>query len=207
MSRHRRVRPIVALTLLDTLRMRDRPQEFLRQEDPSVTLPRRLGLSTVVSSQIEKYERAVKTRELLREDEVANLVALVLRREDGRDVMRTVGERLASDLVPEPGWRRALPAALRRWWGRRAVAGVARGLFRELRARSDRGLLVLEAPDHFLLRAAPDGGACDAVAGLSDHGMGRAAGERWHATHDACAGQGAPMCTWTVHPYEDTEGD
>jgi hypothetical protein len=39
---------VVALTLLEVIRAQDLPTEVLEQEDTSVTLPRRLGLSDVV---------------------------------------------------------------------------------------------------------------------------------------------------------------
>src|SRR3990172_5430231 len=40
----RRVRPVVALRLLEVMRDQDVPPEGLEEEDPTVTLPRRLGL-------------------------------------------------------------------------------------------------------------------------------------------------------------------
>lgn len=203
MSRARRVRPIVALTLLETLRIRDRPEEFLMQEDPSVTLPRRLGLSTVVRSQIGRYEQAVRSREQVREDEVAPLVALVLRREDAREVLTTVGERLAADSVGHLGWERALPGGLRVRAGRRRVGRALKGLFPGLRAESDRGGVVLSGTEHFLLRAAPGGEACAVVGGFGVHGMRRLVGGSWRAEHPECVGEGAGACVWNVTPTVD----
>lgn len=200
MSRARRVRPIVALTLLETLRVRDRPEEFLMQEDPSVTLPRRLGLSTVVRSQIDRYERAVKTRELLREDEVAPLVALVLRRDDARDVLESVGRRLAADCVGRLGWQRALPRALRMGEARRKVGKALRTLFPGLRTRSNRETVVLTGSDHFCIRAAPGGEACAVVGGFGVQGMKRLVGGDWDVDHDPCIGTGAAACVWTITP-------
>ena len=204
MTRPRRVRPILALTLLDTLRIRDRPDEFLMQEDPSVTLPRRLGLSTVVSSQIDRYEQAVKTREQLREDEVAPLVALVLRRDDAPEVMKTVGQRLASDSVGLLGWKRLLPGGLRVWAGRRQVGAALKGLFPGLQATSDRGEVVLSGRDHFLIRAAPGGEACAVVAGFGVHGMERLIGGTWRAEHSQCLGSGGSECTWRVTTFNES---
>lgn len=204
MTRPRRVRPILALTLLDTLRLRDRPEEFLMQEDPSVTLPRRLGLSTVVSSQIGRYEQAVKTREQLREDEVAPLVALVLRREDAVEVLTTVGERLASDSVGHLGWKRALPGGLRTWAGSRQVGSALKGLFPGVKVTSDRGVMVLSGRDHFLIRAAPGGEACAVVSGFGAHGMERLIGGTWRAEHDQCVGRGGGECTWKVTSFNQS---
>ncbi len=198
----RGIRPIVALTILDTLRILDRPTEFLRQEDPAVTLPRRLGLSTVIQSQIDRYEQAVRTKEQLREDEVGNLIALVLRREDAPVVLRTVGERLASDLFSVRTWHTLWPRKLRRWQGRRQVGGALRDLFGDLDGKSDGGGLLLSSTDHFFIRAAPDGGACETVTGFARHALERVAGEPWEAEHTSCVGRGDTACEWTVDPGE-----
>ena len=57
-----RVAPVFGLTLLESLRDQDLPEEFLQDENPSVTMPRRLGLSDVVDKQIRIYRDAVRQR-------------------------------------------------------------------------------------------------------------------------------------------------
>ena len=50
------ITPLFPLILLETLRDRDRPEEVLEDEDVSVSLPRRLGLSDVVMVQIRRFQ-------------------------------------------------------------------------------------------------------------------------------------------------------
>lgn len=195
-TRAKRISPVVALAILDTLRVRDRPEQLLRQEDPSITLPRRLGLSSVVSSQIGRYEMAVRGREQVREDEVASLITLILRRDDADLVMQGVGERLARTSVGGMGWRRAFPGRLRRWAAQRKVRRALNDLFPGLRGRSDRGRLVLQGHDHFLVRADPKGGACEIVAGFTAAGLRSLVGEDFRVEHSHCLGRGDAECRW-----------
>ena len=58
----RRVQAIVALRLLEVMRDQDLPVEVLEEEDPAVTMPRRLGLSEVVERQIRSYREDVRRR-------------------------------------------------------------------------------------------------------------------------------------------------
>ena len=49
------------LALLQSTRSHDRPGEVLEDEDLSASLPRRLGLSGVIESQIQRYETAARS--------------------------------------------------------------------------------------------------------------------------------------------------
>ena len=51
----RRISAVVALTLLEVIKQQDIPSEVLESEDPTVTMPRRLGLSDVIEMQIRRY--------------------------------------------------------------------------------------------------------------------------------------------------------
>src|SRR5690606_9092655 len=54
------VDPLLPLALLEAVRTRDKPREVLEDEDLAASLPRRLGLTSVVESQIRRYEEAVR---------------------------------------------------------------------------------------------------------------------------------------------------
>ncbi len=56
----RRVSALVALTILEVLQASDRPFEVLEEEDTSVTMPRRLGMSDVVERRKRTYQRETK---------------------------------------------------------------------------------------------------------------------------------------------------
>ena len=52
------VAPVLPLALLEAIRAHDRPGGELLEDDPLVQLPRRLGLSDVVETQIRRYREA-----------------------------------------------------------------------------------------------------------------------------------------------------
>lgn len=47
--------PVFPLILLETMRDMDRPEEYLEGEDVAVSMPRRLGLSDVIYTQIHRF--------------------------------------------------------------------------------------------------------------------------------------------------------
>ena len=93
-SRRPRAQPVFGLTLLESLRDQDRPEEFLEDEVPSVTMPRRLGLSDVVDRQIRSYRKAVRQRRRMSDDEVRDLIRLVVRRPDAAEIFHRFGRRV-----------------------------------------------------------------------------------------------------------------
>ena len=58
-----RVSSVVGLSLLEVIRALDLPTEVLAAEDPTQTMPRRLGLSEVVDQQIRLFKEQVRRRE------------------------------------------------------------------------------------------------------------------------------------------------
>ncbi len=89
------VLPILPLSLLETVRDQDHPGEILEAEDLSVSLPRRLGLTGVVSTQISRYEAAVNAGTRIPVAELTNLLQLVLRRPDAEAILWQTGQRVA----------------------------------------------------------------------------------------------------------------
>ena len=87
----------LAVALLEATRSHDRPDEVLEDEDITISMPRRLGLSGVVETQIQRYETAVREGRRLPLDEFVNLLKLVLRRPDAEP----------SCMRPASAWPRA----------------------------------------------------------------------------------------------------
>jgi len=121
------VAPVLPLSLLESVRAHDRPGEILEDEDLATSLPRRLGLTGVIESQIQKYETARRRGRGVPVDEVADLIRLVLRRPDAEAIMREAGAQIG-----------------RREFARRSrhLARLIRLLPRSLRARSIRRALL-----------------------------------------------------------------
>lgn len=86
----------LAVALLEATRSHDRPSEVLEDEDLSVSLPRRLGLSGVIDTQINRYEQAARAGRRMPVDEFIGLLKLVLRRPDAEPILREAGVRMAA---------------------------------------------------------------------------------------------------------------
>src|SRR5687767_11108495 len=89
------VYPILPLSLLEAVRAHDRPAEILEDEDLTVSLPRRLGLTGVVDTQIRQFEQAERSGRSVHLGEVQNLIRLVLKRPDAEAILRDTGHRVA----------------------------------------------------------------------------------------------------------------
>ncbi|MDT8341025.1 MAG: 4-vinyl reductase [Longimicrobiales bacterium] len=194
-----RIRAVFGLTLLEALRDQDLPSEFLEDEVPSVTMPRRLGLSDVVEKQIRIYRESVRQRTRMTDDQARDLIRLVIRRPDAAELFhragRMLGEReggilsIAARVLPRRTRfrlaRRAGAAGLNRLFGRR-MGGFARGPF----ALEGRGLLFMEGD--------PAGRACHFVSGFCQAVVSARVGPEYVVVHSQCEARGDPVCRWTV---------
>lgn len=195
----RRVAAVIGLTLLEVIRAQDLPEEILQDEDPSVTMPRRLGLSDVVDRQIRQYREAVKKRRKMTDTEMTDLMRLVLRRPDAEEVFRAAGELLAGTGGSGPGRiaralspgvtfrlaRRRTGRRLRQLFGRR-IGGFAAEPF----ALEGRGLIFYESD--------PGGDACAFVTGLCQAVVTSVIGEGADVVHAQCQSRGDDYCRWTA---------
>ena len=98
------------LALLAATRSHDRPSEVLEDEDLSISLPRRLGLSSVIVTQIQRYETAARSGKKVSHDEFVNLLKLVLRRPDAEPILRETGALVAQRQFEKvsPSWLKVL---------------------------------------------------------------------------------------------------
>ncbi len=195
----RKVRTSLALALLEAIRHHDFPPEVLEDENLSLTLPRRLGLSDVVDEQIRRYRKVGRRRSRIPAKEFGGLVRLVARRPDAKAVFFDVGRGLA----PARGirlWSRVIPDR-----GMQAVRGrVARclkGFFGETFLSARRGSPALESVDALLVEADPRGGACALVTGIMQGAIERA-GLSARASHVTCVVRGEEACSWDIESIE-----
>ena len=101
-SGRQRVSALVALTFLEVIQASDRPFEVFEEEDTSITMPRRLGLSGVVERRIRNYEEENRKGRKISDEEFNGLVKLVVRRPDARAVFLECGARLAGKPPRQP---------------------------------------------------------------------------------------------------------
>lgn len=193
-----RVAPVVGLIILESLRDQDLPSEFLEDDSPAGTMPRRLGLSDVVLRQIAFYQKAVKQRARMTDEQVADLIRLVVRRPDAAQVFLHAGLRLSSrvgqGLIPGALAprnlsfhlaRRAAASELKRIFGRE-MGGFAQAPF----ALEGRGLLFSETDR--------TGQACHLLTGFCQGVVSRRMGADHQIVHSQCQAIGDPLCRWTV---------
>ena len=85
----------VPLSLLEAVRVVDRPAESQETEYVSELRNKRLGLSDTVYAQVRRYADAVKRSQRIARDEAAGLARLLARRPDADEVFRAAGRHLA----------------------------------------------------------------------------------------------------------------
>jgi hypothetical protein len=191
----RRVQAVVALRLLEVVRAQDLPGEILEDEDPTVTMPRRLGLSDVVERQIRSYRSDVRRRAKLTDGEVQDLFRLVIRRPDAEEIFYRVGELLAGREHAGVRWGLA---------PRRIALAIARGrvqrrlkaLFGRRMGGFVRGRFAVEGRSLLFIQADPGGDACFFVSGLCQAILERTTGRPARVTHTLCQSRGDALCRW-----------
>lgn len=203
-----RVSPLVPLALLETLRTSDAPDHLMGDEDVRHSLPRRLGLSDAVNTQIRRYRTLQERGAWLGGREMADLVRLVGRRPDSADVFEQSGRwlarrslesgrlgRLRSRLAAVP-----MPAALRRRLALRTARRVAEQAnpgAAAVRTEHDPPAVIVEG-SFAAASGTPDacrlaGGALRAA--LASHSV-RADGGPAPVVHPLCEGRGDRCCVW-----------
>ncbi len=188
---------VVALTLLEVIRSQDRPEEILQDEDPTITMPRRLGLSDVIDTQIRRYGEAARRRQRVTESEIGDLFALVVRRPDSREVFFEAGRSLTGKL---PRRRRAgrLKGRLARASAKRRVRKRLKTLFGQPVGSFGQGPFVLEGKDLMFARTTPRGEACELISGLCQGIADGYDSGPVLLVHNACQAQGDPGCRWAL---------
>lgn len=196
-----RVQARVALVLLETLRSQDLPGEILDDEDLTLTLPRRLGLSDVIEAQIRRYRQEARRHRRIPLSEVVDLMRLVVRRPDSEEVFKVVGEGLTT-ASEAPGWRKIYPRRLAFRLARTRIQRRLRVLFGSPVVRTVQTPFTLEALGDVLLRGDPGGDACAIVTGIAQsvlraYGLGDAT-----VIHSECRGRSQESCLWTLAPKQ-----
>ena len=193
----------LAVALLEATRSHDRPGEVLEDENLSISLPRRLGLSVVVETQIARYEAAVKAGRRMPLDEFISLLKLVLRRPDAEAILREAGARVAArHFEKAPGLYVTLVRALPRALGFVILARAARKLLRNITGSSHvdvRGkplVARLHQPATAMLE--PAGVACALYGAAFEEIASLYVGKKGRVAHSRCVINGGSICQWTL---------
>lgn len=197
------VAPEFPLLLLETMRDMDRPTEVLEDEDVTLSMPRRFGLSDVVGLQIKRLRDAVRQKRPQPVGQVEELVRLVIRRPDAEEIFREAGRRMARRAWEErTGAMRTLISIMPRPLALVAAHRAAGRLFRRLVGGA--GLLVERRPLRMTVRgsltarADPGGAACAFYAGTLAELLEIYTGRAYRISHPRCEASGAGDCSWKV---------
>jgi hypothetical protein len=197
-----RVAAVVGLSLLEVIRALDLPTEVLAAEDPTQTMPRRLGLSDVVDQQIRLFREQVRRKERISDQRTQDLFQLVLRRPDSEEAFFQVGDLRAGNDRPPTGLKRLYPEKGLYSLSRRQVRKRFKTLFGRHIGGFAHGPFTLEAKGHFLLDLDPGGDACALISGLSQAILSRNLRRRLEVSHISCETLKQDLCRWVVSEPE-----
>ncbi|HSJ08150.1 MAG TPA: hypothetical protein VK936_15700 [Longimicrobiales bacterium] len=190
------------LALLQSVRAHDHPGEVLEEEDLSVSLPRRLGLTGIVDTQIRRYESDQRSGRQVGLNEVASLVRLVLRRPDAEPILRETGQRIARfhfETRPRPVARllRHGPAALALRSARRAGVRALRHLNAGTEVTAVKPFVV-SVTDCFTARVDGTSTGCALFTGFMEEQVLLYTGKTRAVEHSRCGAGGGDVCEWSL---------
>jgi len=196
------VAPLLPLVLLESVRAHDRPREVLEDEDLAASLPRRLGLTGVVETQIRRYDEAVRKGRGVPADEVRDLFRLVLRRPDAEPILRDAGARIAERAVRR---RTALtvrilgvlPGSAEAGTIRRATRSVIRQIACGAKVEVEGWPLEVRLRGAMTAEIDATGSACAFYGAVVEELVGAYLRRRPAVEHVRCASRGDELCVWS----------
>lgn len=197
------ITPVFPLLVLETMRDLDRPTELLEDEDISLSMPRRLGLSEVVRIQIQRFQEEVRQKRPQGASQVEDLVRLVVRRSDAEEIFRQAGVKVAAHMWEQrsPARRRVvrfLPGPLGRMAAQRGVRRMVDRLAGWSRVTVNRWPMELRIRDSLTARADPTGRACAFYGGAFAEMLEYYTGRPYRVLHPECEAREGETCRWTV---------
>jgi hypothetical protein len=198
------------LALLESVRAHDHPGEVLEDEDLTVSLPRRLGLTGVVETQIQRYEVAQRTGRTIPLGEAMSLFKLVMRRPDAEPILREPGQRVARWTVRNTPsvWVALLhrgPARLALRTARRAAARALRRLRAGSRVDAAKPFTITVA-DCVTTRIDDSGSGCALFTGMIEEHLLFYTGRTMRVLHASCASEGGSVCEWVLGAEQPAAG-
>ena len=185
----------MALRLLEAIKDQDLPPEVFEEENPTITMPRRLGLSGVVDRQIRTYRDDVRRGVRLTDSEIRDLFRLVIRRPDGEHIFRRLGGALGGGDLGG-GWGSRLPKGLAMALARRRTAKLLKRLFGRRVGGFARGPFSLEGRSLPFIEADPGGEACAFMVGLCEAVLRQTVRDDVQVEHTLCQSRGDSLCRW-----------
>ena len=185
------------------MRDADRPEEVLEEEDVTLSLPRRFGLSDVVGAQIRHLEEEARRGRRQSTEMMEDLIRLVIRRPDADEVFSEAGIRVARwDWENRAGLVRGSVRFMPRPAAALVAARAARRLFKQMLGEGR--LSVGSRPPTLRITRSitaagdPGGAACAFYTGAFTELLRQYTGRAYRAQHTRCETGGADACEWTT---------
>jgi hypothetical protein len=200
---------LIPLSLLEAIRNLDTPLDDGLNELAGETVAKRLGLSTTVAQQIERYREDSGRNLQIETEEAVSVFRLVGRRADASLVFADAGRRAARHIARARGrigqfLLRAGPRALRRRLGARVARAAARRLL-GLELDLDHGSPELRLTDTLATRAGFAGTGCYFYSAVIAELLRVASGFEGAMVHERCRGRGDELCVWRAAEPEGYE--
>lgn len=194
------VHSLVPLSLLEAIRNLDTPLDDGLNELADETVSKRLGLSTTVAQQIERYREDARRNGKVAPDEAISVFRLVGRRPDATLVYSDAGRRAARLAVRTRGvGTKALlgvsPRPLRRRFGARSAATIARRLL-GIELDLTGGAPTVRLAESLATHAGFPGTGCYFYSAVLAELLRVASGFEGAMVHERCRGRGDDHCFW-----------
>jgi len=200
------VHAIIPLTLLEAIRNLDTPlNDGLPAEFAQETFAKRLGLTSTVAAQIDRYREMADRGTPVSEEEAVQVFRLVGRRADATLAFSDAGRRAARYASrtrggsPSMAWK-VFPRSVRRRAGERAATRALHHVFRLELAREPTGM-ALRLQDSLATRAGFEGPGCYFYSALVAEILRVTSGFEGSMVHERCRSRGDDACRWkTAEP-------
>lgn len=204
------VHSIIPLALLEAMRNLDTPIDDGLPELDRELLSKRLGLSSTVATQIERYRASAEREAPVALDEAVSVFRLVSRRADAELVFSDAGRRAARHAARRVsamrrGVMRLSPRRLRRRLSIGAAAQCAAEVFRAEMRPAGAGLAEVRVEDSLAGRAGAEGSGCYFYGAAFAELLRVLGGFEGAMLHEHCRGRGDHACAWRATTVETWE--
>lgn len=200
---------LIPLALLEAMRNLDTPIDDGLAELDAELVSKRLGLSSTVATQIERYRAAYEKGTPLGLEESVSVYRLVGRRADADLVFADAGRRAARHAARQvAGWRRTLAGLLPRGVGHRlALGGAAHAASHAFAAElhSPGGHTEMRLTDSLAARAGLEGLGCAFYGAAFAELLRVLADVEGAVAHETCQARGDAACSWRAATVETWE--
>ncbi|HEX6573986.1 MAG TPA: hypothetical protein VF042_03370 [Gemmatimonadaceae bacterium] len=190
----------IPLSLLESIRRIDTPQDQTDTEYVPELRNKRLGLSDTVYTQIRRYTEAMKRGQKIPFAEAEGLGTLIGRRPDADELFRKAGSILANDVyesiaAPTRGSISTLPRFMSLPMALKQLRTIAEKYFGGSLEKSG-SHVTLRVPNSVTVNGSPDSGGCAFYGEAFRELIGLLTGTTPPVEHIQCSARNEGACEW-----------